>query len=286
MKFGFVTCVEIGLSCMEAIYDVGGTLHLAITLPDEKARTKSGRVYLDDFCGARGVPLLKSPNVNDEAVINAIKAAGIDWLFIIGWSQIARDAVLAAPARGALGMHPTLLPVGRGRAAIPWAILKRLDKTGVTMFKLDGGVDTGDIIAQREIALRPATTATDLYEAVDAVHIELMREAFPKLVDDRLTAVRQDNTQATEWPGRKPEDGKIDLLGSVHDAECLVRAVTRPYPGAFVLQGGVKTIVWRAEVGSAARDSGAPDISFADGVLHCLEWETLTGAPPAETLSD
>jgi methionyl-tRNA formyltransferase len=284
MKFGFVTCVELGLSCIEAIYDVGGTLDLVITLPDDKARTKSGRVYVDDFCGSRGVPVLKSPNVNDEAVINAIRAAGIDWLFIIGWSQIARDAVLAAPARGVLGMHPTLLPVGRGRAAIPWAILKRLDKTGVTMFKLDGGVDTGDIIAQREIALTPATTATELYAAVDAVHIALMQEAFPQLVDDRLIAVAQDDAKATEWPGRKPEDGQIDLNGSVHDAECLVRAVTRPYPGAFVLQDGVKTIVWQAEVGSATRNIDAPDFSFADGVLHCLDWEIVSGETPAETM--
>ena len=277
MKFGFVTCVELGLSCMQAIYDVGGALDLVISLPDEKARSKSGRVYLDAFCAAHAVPLLKSPNVNDAAVINAIRQSGIDWLFIIGWSQIAREDVLAAPRRGVLGMHPTLLPIGRGRAAIPWAILKRLDKTGVTLFKLDGGVDTGDIVAQRVIPLTASTTATELYDAVDDHHVALMQEAFPKLVNDTLVAVPQDDATATEWPGRKPEDGEIDLAGSVHDAECLVRAVTRPYPGAFVVSDGIRMIVWKAEVAQSDAIAGTNDLVFHDGVLRCVDWTLAEG---------
>ena len=133
MRFGFVTCVELGLSCMQAIYDAGGHLDLAITLPDDRAVSKSGRVYLDTFCNAHAIPLIKSPNINDETVISAVREHEIDWLFIIGWSQIAHAEILAAPTRGALGMHPTLLPEGRGRAAIPWAILKGLHQTGQTL---------------------------------------------------------------------------------------------------------------------------------------------------------
>lgn len=277
MKFGFVTCVELGLSCMQAIYDVGGALDLIVTLPDDKARAKSGRVYLDAFCGAHAVPLLKSPNVNDVAVINAIRQSGIDWLFIIGWSQIARADVLAAPGRGVLGMHPTLLPIGRGRAAIPWAILKRLGKTGVTLFKLDGGVDTGDIVAQRVIPLTASTTATELYNAVNEHHIALMQETFLQLVNDSIIAVPQDNATATEWPGRKPEDGEIDLSGSVHVAECLVRAVTRPYPGAFVVRDGITMIVWKAEIGQSDAMARANDLVFHDGVLRCVDWTLVEG---------
>lgn len=277
MKFGFVTCVELGLSCMQAIYDVGGALDLIVTLPDDKARSKSGRVYLDAFCAAHAVPLLKSPNVNDATVINAIRESGIDWLFIIGWSQIAGEDVLAAPRRGVLGMHPTLLPIGRGRAAIPWAILKRLGKTGVTLFKLDGGVDTGDIVAQRVIPLTASTTATELYNAVDEHHIALMQEAFLQLVNDNIIAVPQDNATATEWPGRKPEDGEIDLSGSVHVAECLVRAVTRPYPGAFVVRDGIKMIVWKAEIGQSDAMAHTNDLVFHDGVLRCVDWTLVEG---------
>jgi len=280
MKFGFVTCVQLGLSCMEAIYEAGGTLSLAVTLPDDRAANKSGRVYLDEFCARRGIPLLKSAHVNDPEVASTIVKADIDWLFIIGWSQIAGPAVLGAPKLGVLGMHPTLLPVGRGRAAIPWAILKGLDQTGVTLFKLDAGVDTGLIAEQIVIPLGPQTTATDLYAAVDAAHADLIRKAVPRLMAGTLTLRSQDEALATVWPGRKPEDGEIDLKGSVRVAERLVRAVTRPYPGAYFHDNGARVIVWRASVTSAEPNPNTPHLKFPDGYLVLHETERVRAGLP------
>lgn len=273
MKFGFVTCVQLGLSCLEAIYDAGFRLDLAVTIPDERGRQKSGRVFLDDFCRRHAVPLVKVGHINDDAALAAIRDHRIDWLFIIGWSQIAGPAVLAAPTQGVLGIHPTLLPMGRGRAAIPWAILKRLPETGVSLFKLADGVDTGPIVAQQRIPLAPDTDATWLYERVNRAHWELIRDVLPKLASGTLTPQLQDDAQATVWPGRKPEDGRLDLAGSVHDAECLVRAVTRPYPGAFIEKDGVKTVIWKARITSHL--TANPCLSFYDGHLECLEYETL-----------
>lgn len=273
MKFGFVTCVQLGLSCMEAIYDCGGELSLVITLTDEQAKTKSGRVYLDDFCSAQNIPLLKSTHVNNADVIRAIQNAEIDWLFIIGWSQIASGELLRSPALGVLGMHPTLLPEGRGRAAIPWAILKGLEKTGVTMFKLDEGVDTGLIAGQIEIPLSTATTATELYQSVDESHVELMKTVFPKLCDGSLEMHSQDESKASEWPGRKPEDGEINLHGSVEDAERLIRAVTRPYPGAFFYENGKKFVVWSAKIVDQSPNDNDKLLAFSDGLLMLVEYE-------------
>lgn len=272
MRFGFVTCVQLGLSCMEAIDEVGGRLAVAATLQDHLAREKSGRVYLDEFCGSRGIPLVKLRSINDPQALTELARLELDWLFIIGWSQIAGPPVLALPTHGVIGMHPTLLPEGRGRAAIPWAILKDLDRTGVTMFKLDSGVDTGPIIAQIEIPLAPDTDAAELYERVEKAHVALMREAFPLLAAGRLPLREQDHSRATVWPGRKPEDGEIDLAGSVADAERLVRAVTRPYPGAFFVRDGEKVIVWRARIAGG----GAHEVlRFPDGALELLETERI-----------
>lgn len=274
MRFGFVTCVQLGLSCMKEIYEIGGKLDLAITLPDDRATGKSGRVYLDDFCAHHRIPLLKSGNVNDDRVIEAIEAARLDWLFIIGWSQIARERVLNAPRLGVLGMHPTLLPQGRGRAAIPWAILKRLERTGVTLFKLDGGVDTGPVLEQIEIPLGPSADATGLYADLDAAHVSLMRSAYPRLIADTIRLRPQDEAAATLWPARKPEDGELRSDMKVADAECLVRAVTRPYPGAFMVRDGRRIIVWRARVVDPDGSCGAdPCLTFSDGVLQAVEWE-------------
>lgn len=274
MRFGFVTCVQLGLSCMEAIYEVGGKLALAMTLEDDMARTKSGRVFLDNFCAVHGIDLVKIRNINNATAIDVLKRYDLDWLFIIGWSQIAREEVLTSPRRGVIGMHPTLLPVGRGRAAIPWAILKGLEHTGVTMFQLDHGVDTGPIIAQREIILDQNADAGWLYERVDAAHVDLMREAFPQLQADDVILRAQDEAGATEWPGRRPEDGAIDLKGCVVDAERLVRAVTRPYPGAFADIDGRRLVVWRSRIAHGVESlQDMPLLQFPDGQLVATEWE-------------
>lgn len=271
MKFGFVTCVQLGLSCMEAIYDVGGNLELSITLHDDKAKAKSGRVYIDRFCYEKKIPLLKINNINDAEAVESIKK--LDWLFIIGWSQIAGKDVLDAPTFGVLGMHPTLLPLGRGRASIPWAILHQLPETGVTLFKLDKGVDTGPIAARYVIPLNSSSDANSLYSAVSEAHIQLMKDSFPKLAKGTLELELQDDENSTEWPGRKPEDGKININGSVFDAERLIRAVTRPYPGAFLEMNDRRLIVWKASL--EPTEFSKMTLPFSDGVLYCLDFEEV-----------
>lgn len=274
MKFGFVTCVQLGLSCMETIYQVGGRLDLAVTLPDDRATAKSGRVFLDGFCDRHGVELVKSPNVNDDAVREAITAKDIDWLFIIGWSQIARPELLATPGRGVLGMHPTLLPEGRGRAAVPWAILKGLPETGVTLFQLDEGVDTGPIIAQRRIPLSAETTATTLYADVERAHTRLIADVWPALVADRLQPRPQNPASGSVWPGRRPEDGEIREDMTVADALRLVRATTRPYPGAFHRRPNEVLRIWSATPDVAGRRE--PRLRLVDGSINAVDYTVET----------
>jgi len=267
-KVAFTTCVQLGLSCIEEIYRIGGDIDLLITLKDEKARNKSGRIYLDAISKKYNVPLLKINNINDYEVIAALKKYEIDWLFIIGWSQIAKKEVLETPKKGCIGMHPTLLPVGRGRAAIPWAILKGLKQTGVTMFKLDEGVDTGDIIGQGIIDLSENTTATELYKKVNDMHIKLISEYWDEIMNDSITLTKQNEDDATVWPGRKPEDGEIFNSMTMDEADRLVRAVTHPYPGAFYRNGEKILRIWSAKTNS---DKG--EIKLRDGYLTPIDYE-------------
>lgn len=268
MKMAFATCVQLGLSCIEEIYRIGGKLDLLITLKDERAKEKSGRVYLDTFAQKNNLLLLKINNINDQEVIEALKSNEIDWLFIIGWSQIAKKEILETPKKGCIGMHPTLLPVGRGRAAIPWAIIKGLKQTGVTMFKLDEGVDTGDIIGQEIIDLDENITATELYERVNKMHIKLISKYWDDIVNDRITLVKQDESKATVWPGRKPEDGELFNNMTMDEADRLVRAVTHPYPGAFYRDGDKIIRIWSAKV-----DPNKGKIKLKDGFLTPIDYE-------------
>ncbi len=267
-RIAFTTCVQLGLSCIEEIYRIGGKLDLLITLKDEKAKNKSGRIYLDKIAEKQKTPLLKINNINDSEVIDALKKHRIDWLFIIGWSQIARKEVLEIPTRGCIGMHPTLLPEGRGRAAIPWAIIKGLDKTGVTMFKLDEGVDTGEIIGQGVIKINKNTTATELYKKVDKMHVELISKYWDDIVNDRVVLTRQDESKTTEWPGRKPEDGEILSSMTMDEADKLVRAVTHPYPGAFYRKDDKSIKIWSAKFNPLEGK-----IKLKDGYLIPIDYE-------------
>ncbi|HEV7643632.1 MAG TPA: formyltransferase family protein [Pyrinomonadaceae bacterium] len=276
MRFGFVTCVQLGLACMEAIYAAGGKLDLAITLTDDKAQSKSGRVFIDDFCAENGIDLVKVRHINDEDAIKAIKDRGIDWLFIIGWSQIAGQAVLNAPNRGVLGIHPTLLPEGRGRAPIPNAILKGLTQTGVTLFKLDVGVDTGEILAQEVLPIADDETATTLYKRVNEAHKTIIHNVWPSLVNDTLELKTQDGSRATIWEGRTPDDGRITWGMTVEQVDRLVRATTRPYPGAFVKkEDGSVLRIWSGRISDI--DHTIADrselVELSNGIYEALDFE-------------
>lgn len=271
LKLAFATCVQLGLSCIEEIYQIGGHLDLLITLHDEKAKAKSGRIYLDDFAQKHDIDILKINNINDKEVMEALQKYDIDWLFIIGWSQIAKKDLLQKPHKGCIGMHPTLLPIGRGRASIPWAILKGLDKTGVTMFKLDEGVDTGDILGQVEVPITENEIATQLYKKINHAHIELIRKYYDDIVSDKLDARKQDDTLATYWEGRKPEDGEIKPTMTYKEVDCLIRAVNKPYPGAFYILDDKKIIVWKAEVASKKENEYCFKIS--DGFINPIVFD-------------
>ncbi|MEO1574154.1 MAG: formyltransferase family protein [Pseudomonadota bacterium] len=273
MKLGFVTCVQLGLDCMEEIYAQGHTLEVVVTLKDDIAPAKSGRVYVDAFCEHHGIDVVKVRNINDDDALAALARFDLDWLFIIGWSQIARDAVLNSPRLGCIGAHPTLLPRGRGRAAIPWAIIKGLDRTGVTLFKLDGGVDTGPVITQIPIDLDPDETATTLYPRVADAHREAIRTLTTCFDNDTLVLTEQDDAQATTWPGRRPEDGRLSPEMTCLEADRLIRAVTHPYPGAFVERDGRLLVVWSAAVPGASDDAGRPRIACRDGELVATDYE-------------
>ena len=274
MRIAFCTCVQIGLSCIEAIIEDGGKFDLLLTLQDNKSKQKSGRIYLDKIAMSTNTPLYKLNHINDADVAEVLRKQRIDWLFIIGWSQIASPEVLDVPRKGIIGAHPTLLPVGRGRAAVPWAIIKGLDKTGVTFFKMDEGVDTGPILDQYEIPLSPLETATELYAKVNEAHVQLIRQIWPKLKSDAVLGQVQDEDQASYWVGRTPEDGELYKSMTLKEVDRLVRATTRPYPGAYImLDSSTKLNIWS---GSASPIQSTRVLNFIDGDYYVTDCELIT----------
>ena len=254
MRIGFITSVRLGESCLEELADLGADLVYLGTIRDDIAPNKAGRIYLDDFAARNDVPLHKFRNMNDPDAVEGLRAADLDWLYVIGWSQMAKQEVLSIPRRGVLGIHPTLLPVGRGRASVPWAIIKGLEETGVTMFKLDEGMDTGPVLGQVRIPIEDDETSTSLYEKVVTSHRTLIRRTYPRIADGTIEPIPQDESRATVWPGRKPSDGLLSLesMGPA-EVDRYVRALTHPYPGAFVRTNDGQVLrIWKGHIGAGA----------------------------------
>jgi len=272
MKFAFCTCVQLGLSCIEAALKSNFQFDLLITLHDDKYKNKSGRIYLNQISFDNDIELLKINHINDDGVVKILKEREIDWLFIIGWSQIAGKGVLSAVQKGVIGAHPTLLPGGRGRAAIPWVIIKGLNQTGVTFFKMDEGVDTGKIIAQQVISVDERETATTLYEKVNDAHVELFLNALPQLESGNYSLEVQDESKATYWEGRTPLDGEIKPVMTTEEVDRLVRATTKPYPGAFYIDDkGKKVIIWEGSL----RIESNNHINCSNGKYYLLKTDAL-----------
>ena len=275
MRLVWVSFDVMGRDCLAAAADAGAEVAAVVTLPGPIDPNRSGQCSFDEIASQLGARLIETADVNAPDTIAAIREADPDLIFVVGWSQLVMDEFIGLPRHGVFGMHPTLLPRHRGRAAIPWAILSGLAKTGVTLFQIaDGTADSGPIIGQAELPIAPDETATTLYEKVTAAHLELVRECVPKLLDGTAERTPQDTRRASAWPKRTPADGIIDWETRAPYLYDWVRAQTRPYPGAFTYLGDEKLVVWRARPVELDEDAPAGTVVARDGeeaVVACGE---------------
>jgi methionyl-tRNA formyltransferase len=280
----------IGRRSTEAAAASGAEIAGIVTLPGEVSPDRSGQCRFDDLAKELGATLITSGDVNDSATIGAIAELAPDAIFVVGWSQLVGEEFISLAPRGVFGMHPTLLPRHRGRAAVPWAILSGLATTGVTLFEIVGPTaDSGPIVGQVEVPIHPDDTATTLYERLADAHEELVRTYVPALARGDAPRLAQDESRASAWPKRTPRDGIIDWHTRAPYLHDWVRAQTRPYPGAFTFLYGKQVVVWRASpvpdsalgaVGTVVeqRDSGVV-VACGEGAL-LLEEVQADGADP------
>lgn len=253
--FVFTGGVEVSWRCLDALLRAGHPPALAVGYPPSLAH-RSGYRSLADLARAAGIPLLETDDLNSAAVRDRFRPLRPVLHVVAGWSQILKSDLLSLPARGTVGFHPTRLPEGRGRAPIPWSILKGLRRSAVSLLYLDAGVDSGDLVAQRDFEIGEADDAGTVYEKVAALHVELLLEHLPALLEGTAPRRPQDASRATYWPERKPEDGLLDWSWTARRVHDTVRALARPYPGAFTRAGGRRLWVWKSR--PAGSGGGGP----------------------------
>ena len=200
MRTVWVSFDVIGLDCLEAAAASGAEVVGVVTLPGPVDPNRSGQCSFDDVAARLGAELIEAADINAPEVVAAVGALEPEVIFVVGWSQLVRDAFIATASRAVYGMHPTLLPRHRGRAPIPWAILSGLAKTGVTLFEItDPTADSGPIVGQVEVPIARDETATTLYDRLAEAHVTLVREAVPQIVAGSEPRIPQDAKRASSW---------------------------------------------------------------------------------------
>jgi methionyl-tRNA formyltransferase len=253
---GAVEGTEVALRAMAA---AGHPPVLVVTLPPEKAARHSDYRDLHPVARELGIETLDAAQVNDPAVIARLEQVGMDHLFVLGWSQLIGPAVMRTARKGAIGLHPAPLPELRGRAVIPWTILTRRTRTATSLFWIDEGTDSGDLLAQRMVEVAPDETARSLYDKHTRTLGAMLEAVLPALAEGNAPREPQDHARASWCAKRTPADGLIDWTRPAEEVWTLVRAVGRPYPGAFTYRGdGTKLFVWSADLVPEAPYLGIP----------------------------
>jgi len=194
------------------------------------------------------IPVFAPEDINHPVWVSRIKAMEVDYIFSFYYRNIIKEELLQAPKLWCINLHGSLLPKYRGRVPLNWAIINGEKETGVTLHYMTTKADAGDIIDQEKFAITDSDTARTVFgKAVKAAKTVLDR-SLPLLKQNKAPRTPQDESQATTFGGRKPQDGEINWSQSATQVRNLIRAVTKPYPGAFSYIGDRQCFFWSAEV--------------------------------------
>lgn len=218
-----------------------------ITLDPDLLAKRSGAAAYDEIAVRHGLALHRIRNVNSPDALALLERLDLDVLFVIGWSQILRKDALSLVKVGCFGAHASLLPANRGSAPINWALIKGEKQTGNSLMKLSVDVDGGDIVAQRAFDITPFDNVAKLYDKVGRSNSEMLLELAKRLVSSQpVQATPQVDNGSPLLPRRRPEHGQIDWQQPAKAVYDFIRALTRPYPGAFSFLDGKRYLVWRS----------------------------------------
>ena len=209
-----------------------------------------------------GLPVITPADLRDVDALSQITDWKPDLIVVAAYGHILRPGLLELPASGCINVHASLLPRHRGAAPVAAAILAGDARTGVTIMKMDAGLDTGSVIAQREIAIDAGQTTGALTTELAGIGAQLLGEMMPVYLRGEVKPQPQDDTLATYAPMLKKADGRLRFSRSAVELERQVRAM-QPWPGAFALRGGQPLKLLRAQ--AAAGDAPPGRVLLVSG---------------------
>jgi methionyl-tRNA formyltransferase len=254
--------------------------------PRTGSRGKPAEPPVAQWAERAGVPLLRPTRLRTADSLDELAALESELLVLADYGQIVPAALLELPRHGALNLHPSLLPLYRGATPIPAAILAGDAETGVTLMKMDAGLDTGPVVAQWRTSLKGTETAPELEHALAEQAARLLAATLEHWIAGDITPEPQQESEATLTRPLRREDGRIDPDKPAAAIERQVRAY-QPWPGSFLETENGRLAVWRAhliegrgeqlEVGALVRVDDGLALATADGMLALDEVQPAGG---------
>ncbi len=235
---------EVGYACLSELLDRGANVVGVFTYRDDPGEeiwfSSVERLALE-----ANLPTYTPISV-DEQVRNIVRTLAPDLIFSFYYRSMIPKDILSIPRLGAFNMHGSLLPKYRGRACINWAVLRGEKETGATLHTMTERADAGDIVDRKAVEIAFEDTAQDVFYKVADAARNILGRSLDALESGTAVLTPQDESQATTFGRRHPEDGRIDWNRSAYELYNLIRAVTHPYPGAFTTFRGERIFVWKA----------------------------------------
>lgn len=273
---------DFAVGTLEALIEAGHEVVLAVTQPDKPKgrRQKLEEPPVKTAALKHGIVVFQPKRVREPEALEEIRKYEPELIVVAAFGQKLPKELLDMPHYGCINVHASLLPKYRGAAPIQWSILNGDTVTGVTIMRMDEGLDTGDMISKTEIPIEAKDTGGSLFDKLAAAGAKLCVDTIPLIADGSATYTPQDEAQATKVGMISKRDGYIDFSRPAAAIECQIRGLN-PWPSAFTYLNGKSLKIWTAEIqeGGDPRNYGKIcliekdrfGIQTGDGILLCTQ---------------
>ncbi|MEI7730838.1 MAG: formyltransferase [Verrucomicrobiota bacterium] len=282
---------EVGYQCLELLLRRQANIVAVFTHADNPTENHWFR-SVADLARQHQVPVFTPETLSPPECEAQLRTLAPDLMFSFYYRKMIPSRLLDLAPLGAFNMHGSYLPKYRGKAPVNWAVLQGATQIGATLHYMVKRADAGDIVDQEAVPIGPEETAAQIMEKVQQAAIKVLERQLDNLLAGRAPRHPQDESQATYFSGRKPEDGRIQWTQPATVIFNLVRAVTRPYPGAFTDLMDARMLVWWARPLPGAT-SGKPGeivrvnpltVATGQGLLEISDAQWVQRDNPAQSI--
>lgn len=249
MKVLFMGTPDFAVGALEAIIQAGHEVVCVVTQPD-KPKGRSGQMQFSPVkeCALKhNLPVFQPERIKRPEAVEELKKYDAQVFVVAAFGQIVSREILDMPPYGCINIHASLLPKYRGASPIQQAVLDGEEKSGVTIMQMEDGIDTGDILYQKEIWLDPKETGESLFDKLSVLGAEAIVEALPLLEAGKLTPVKQDESKATHVKMISKTQGIINWAEESVVIERKIRGLNS-WPSAYTYYKGKQLKIWDADV--------------------------------------